>query len=80
MPEGPECHYAAKKLELACKGKLITSFNIHGGRYQKHGPFEGYDNLCSHVSNKESIVKAVGCRGKLIVMFFEKTIGVYYAH
>lgn len=71
MPEGPECHYAAKRLEIACQGKYITSFDIHGGRYEKHGPFEGYDKLSKHINDKESKVKAVGCRGKLIVMFFE---------
>ena len=52
MPEGPECHYAAKRLEIACQGKYITRFDIHGGRYEKHGPFEGYDKLSKHINDK----------------------------
>ena len=70
MPEGPECHLAALKLEQICKDKLVTSIDIHGGRYQKHGPFEGFDTLQMHISEGKSRVKAVGSRGKLIIMFF----------
>ena len=68
MPEGPECHLAALKLEQICKDKLITSIDIHGGRYQKHGPFEGFDTLQMHISEGKSQVKAVGSRGKLIII------------
>lgn len=71
MPEGPECHNAALKLERVCKGKLITSVEIHGGRYKKHGPFEGFEKMQVHIREKGSTVKAVGSRGKLIVMFFD---------
>lgn len=71
MPEGPECHLAALKLEQICKHKLITSIDIHGGRYQKHGPFDGFDTLQIHINEGTSRVKAVGSRGKLIIMFFD---------
>jgi len=70
MPEGPECHYAACRLEKYLKGKKITEFKIQGGRYQKHGPFEGFTMLMTHISASDHIVRAVGCRGKLIVIFF----------
>ena len=71
MPEGPECHYAACKLEKVLKGKNLTEFKILGGRYDRHGPFEGYPNLVSHIESNSHTVRAVGCRGKLIIVFFE---------
>ena len=73
MPEGPECHLAALHLEQICKDKLITSIDIHGGRYQKHGPFDGFDTLKIHINEGTSRVKAVGSRGKLIIMFFDNS-------
>ena len=71
MPEGPECHLAALKLEQICKDKLITSIDIHGGRYHNHGPFDGFSTLQTHINEGRSRVKAVGSRGKLIIMFFD---------
>ena len=73
MPEGPECHLAALHLEQICKDKLITSIDIHGGRYQKHGPFDGFDTLKIHINEGTSRVKGVGSRGKLIIMFFDNS-------
>ncbi|MHA2082386.1 MAG: DNA-formamidopyrimidine glycosylase family protein [Candidatus Thorarchaeota archaeon] len=71
MPEGPECHYAARRLEKTLKGKHIVKFEIRGGRYKTHGPFQGYDYIVEHIESGNHTVKAVGCRGKLIVMFFD---------
>ena len=71
MPEGPECHYAARRLERALQGKAITKFEIQGGRYEKHGPFDGHVELQKHIASGCHTVKAVGCRGKLIVIFFD---------
>ena len=70
MPEGPECHYTARRLEGILKDKQITEFKIVGGRYQKHGPFQGYSDMLKHIREGSHTVKAVGCRGKLIVIFF----------
>ena len=70
MPEGPECHYAGYRLEQQLKGKQVTAFSILGGRYKKHGAFQGYNDLIKHIESGNHVVKAVGCRGKLIVMFF----------
>ena len=71
MPEGPECHYAARRLGGILKGKSITEFKILGGRYQKHGHFQGYPEMLKHIKQGTHAVKGVGCRGKLIVIFFE---------
>lgn len=71
MPEGPECHHTALKLERICKNKLVTSIDIHGGRYQKHGPFDGFETMRTHIGEGKCRVKGVGSRGKLIMMFFE---------
>jgi formamidopyrimidine-DNA glycosylase len=71
MPEGPECHYAGYRLEKALQNNKITAFNIHGGRYETHGPFDGFDQLQKDIEQNNHTVKAVGCRGKLIVIFFD---------
>jgi len=69
MPEGPECHKVARRIESAFKGSTVGSVVIHGGRYQKHGPPGGYKAFGEMLAVDKPTITAAGARGKLIVIF-----------
>ena len=69
MPEGPECHSSAAKLEKALKGKSLEGFTVHGGRYATHGHPEEMEAFNRDCLGQELRVTSVGARGKLIVIF-----------
>lgn len=54
MPERPECHIAALKLEHICKDKLITSIEIHGDVIRNMDISTGLIH-CRHTSAKGKI-------------------------
>ena len=68
MPEGPQCQLCAAKLDCQYGSKTLCSVSIHSGRYKTHGPFLGWEEM-----NQACPVRLlkVGCRGKLIILFFE---------
>ena len=68
MPEGPEVKKIAESLAEKVGGRQLLSYEILGGRYQKHGPPDGFDSL--HQSMPINIVGA-GCHGKFIFIIFE---------
>lgn len=63
MPEGPEVKKVTDFLNENFKNNLITAIEIKGGRYKKHGPFEGFEKLKSVLPAK---VTFVSCKGKFI--------------
>ena len=69
MPEGPECHSSAAKLEKALRGKHLEGFTVHGGRYATHGHPEEMEAFNRECLRQKVHVTNVGARGKLIVIF-----------
>jgi DNA-formamidopyrimidine glycosylase len=67
MPEGPEVKRNTDFLNKQLSGKMLESFSILSGRYEKHGPFKGYDEM----SNRMLIVSEVCCKGKFIYFKFQ---------
>ena len=70
MPEGPECHSIAISLNSLLKSKNIKSIVITGGRYQKHGPPDGYTEFCQTLTDKHVVIEDVLVKGKLIYWVF----------
>ena len=67
MPEGPEVKRNTDILNRQLVGKMFESFSIISGRYEKHGPFKGYDEM----SKRMLIVSDVACKGKFIYFKFQ---------
>lgn len=67
MPEGPEVKRNTDFLNKQLTGKMLESFSIMSGRYEKHGPFKGYDEM----SKRMLIVSEVCCKGKFIYFKFQ---------
>ena len=67
MPEGPEVKRNTDFLNRQLVGKMFESFSIISGRYEKHGPFKGYDEM----SKRMLIVSDVACKGKFIYFKFQ---------
>lgn len=66
MPEGPECHYTAYNLNSHLRDKTLLRVEIIGGRYDKHGPPEGFNDLQKEIKTGDVIIKGVCAKGKLI--------------
>ena len=66
MPEGPECRYIATSLHQHLQNKVIQDIKIHSGRYQRHGPPEGFTECLFQGATIESI----DVHGKLIYWKF----------
>ena len=62
MPEGPECHSIAMSLSSLLKSKNIKSIVITGGRYQKHGPPEGYTEFCDFDISQIRLIEVLRTR------------------
>tara|TARA_A100001011_G_scaffold307808_1_gene323220 strand:- start:1974 stop:2780 length:807 start_codon:yes stop_codon:yes gene_type:complete len=67
MPEGPEVKRNTDFLNRQLSGKIIESCIIMSGRYEKHGPFIGHDEM----SKRMLIVSEVCCKGKFIYFKFQ---------
>ena len=67
MPEGPEVKRNTDFLNRQLSGKMFESFSIMSGRYERHGPFKGYDEML----NRLLIVSEVCCKGKFIYFKFQ---------
>ena len=67
MPEGPEVKRNTDFLNRQLSGKMLESFAIMSGRYERHGPFKGYDDM----SKRTLIVSEVCCKGKFIYFKFQ---------
>ena len=63
MPEGPEVKKVTDFLSETIQRDIITGLEINSGRYKKHGPFVGYENLLTKLPAK---VTYVSCKGKFI--------------
>ena len=66
MPEGPEVARYADFLDKRLKAKSISCIDIISGRYKKHGPFPGYENIPTNIP-----VERVSCYGKLLYFLFD---------
>lgn len=66
MPEGPECHHTAYKLNAALRGKTVTNVRIVSGRYEAHGPPKGFVDLQAAVKSASVTVLGVQAKGKLV--------------
>jgi DNA-formamidopyrimidine glycosylase len=67
MPEGPEVKRNTDFLDKMLGGKLIEEISILSGRYEKHGPFKGYEDMIAY----PRIVTEVCCKGKFIYFKFQ---------
>lgn len=72
MPEGPECHHIRDMLETILENKIITKINILGGRYKRHGPPKGYNNL---INLLPVTINSVNVKGKFL--YWNLTKGYY---
>ena len=67
MPEGPEVKRNTDFLNRELTGGMIEALEIQSGRYEKHGPFKGYDEMI----NRTLIISEVCCKGKFIYFKFQ---------
>jgi len=68
MPEGPEVKRISEKLSRFIVGEKISSVDILGGRYLKHGPPVGLEDF---ISSLPATVIKVDCKGKFIYIIFD---------
>ena len=66
MPEGPECHYTAYRLNSHLRDRSLERVEIIGGRYKKHGPPEGFLALQEAIKTGDVVIRGVCAKGKLI--------------
>ena len=66
MPEGPEVKKVVDFLQRF-EGKTLDSIEILSGRYDRHGPFDGFKNLNVRLPLK---ILSVNCQGKFIYFYF----------
>lgn len=66
MPEGPECHYTAFRLNAALRDKTLRQITIIDGRYKTHGPPPGLADLQASISSGDVVIRGVCAKGKLI--------------
>ncbi len=68
MPEGPEVRKNVDFVNSVMQGTKITEVLICSGRYHKHGPFAGFEQLVAD----QPICTGVNCKGKFIYFNFHK--------
>lgn len=69
MPEGPSVLLTAHVLHRSLTGARIVAITVVGGRYERHGPPEGFSRLQEQTKlcgDKRPHVEGVGCKGKLM--------------
>jgi len=74
MPEINEVRRYADFLNTKLKNKKITEINILNGRYKKHGPFELYHELKTHLPLK---VLNVQTKGKFLYLSLENNYFIF---
>ena len=67
MPEGPEVRKIAESLAERVGERDLLSYEILGGRYENHGPPEGFQELDSSLPAQ---IAGAGCHGKFIFLIF----------
>lgn len=65
MPEGPECHAIAQRLQSWLSGTVLSEIYIQGGRYTKKGP-AGLARLEERLQQGGVTVDCVKAKGKLV--------------
>lgn len=68
MPEGPEVKHVVDQLNEYVKQNIciVEDIKIHSGRYQRHGPPEGFNKITF-----PCLLKSVHCKGKFIWFQFD---------
>ena len=74
MPEGPEVKLVTESLANALHDRQIVSIIYHYGRYTKHGPPDGHDELFAVLPQK---ITTVSCKGKFIYMTLENEWSIW---
>ena len=69
MPEGPECHARAYRLNTLLTEHEILDVVITGGRHKKKIP-AGMGDFIESIERDNPIVKAVGVKGKMLYFVF----------
>jgi DNA-formamidopyrimidine glycosylase len=64
MPEGPEVAFIAEQLNKELKNGFLNDWSFIGGRYEKHGPPELYDQFIKGIPY---LIEEVEYKGKLII-------------
>jgi len=67
LPEGPEVKIVTDALKVAMHGREVVQIECLGGRYVKHGPPQGLDEVKELLPLK---VEIVNCKGKFIFVSF----------
>lgn len=73
MPEGPEVRKVTDFLNKY-KNKSLNKIIINSGRYNKHGPFKGYNQLSIDLPLK---IIDINCKGKFIYIIFENNMVLF---
>lgn len=74
MPEGPEVKIITEQLNDKISNKKLLKVEILGGRYQKNGPPENYEDF---VKNLPLQISQVNCKGKFIWFSLEKDWSIW---
>ena len=74
MPEGPECHTIGNSLNRILSGSRLLHFQVHGGRYQKHGNPTGWEDMVQDLLTRPVMVSNVEVKGKLICWNFSNNM------
>jgi len=74
VPEGPEVKRIVDRLQEELAGQTLTSIKILGGRYEKHGAPQGYEEF---VVNLPAKITDVQCKGKFIFMRFSNGFSMW---
>ncbi len=73
MPEGPEVRKNIDYLNSVLQGTRIVNLEINSGRYEKHGPFSGYESMLKD----DLVVESVNCKGKFIYFDFNSRASLW---
>ena len=73
MPEGPEVRKNVDFLNTILQGTRIKDVKILSGRYQKNGPFEGFNDM----TQDDLVVESVQCKGKFIYFNFNSKASLW---
>ena len=77
MPEGPECRHITDCLQQMVVGKQLLEVSILGGRYLRHGPFQGYQDFNNTLQHNLIMVENVNCHGKFIYWKFNNKYSLW---
>lgn len=77
MPEGPEVKVIGTHLNRILSGATLKNIQIHGGRYETHGVPDGWDFMCSSITQDTEDVKIVAVHVKGKLLYWEFSNGWY---